>query len=251
MSGSSLLGIAMWCRAAITDACTSAIVGSLSRSYDDSSLTPKFVTRDRRVVAERTRGVLAVVVAAQRAGDHEGDGSRVEGQRSAHREPPRVAERLLDVPVGQRGQHEHHGHAQRRAPEAQGADPALGDDQHRPVPQVQRVRPVPHHPHRAHAQRPDRERLGLVPAGAGQQHQRRADHRDRGGPARERRRVAVQHARDARSAPVRPGRPAPARATASAAADGDGDQRGQRAQRPAPRPAPASRSTPPAGPTPC
>ena len=34
----------MWCRAAITEACTSATVWSLSRSYVDGSLTPKFVS---------------------------------------------------------------------------------------------------------------------------------------------------------------------------------------------------------------
>ncbi len=44
MSGSSLLGIAMWCRAAITEACTSATVLSLSSWYFDGSFTPKLVS---------------------------------------------------------------------------------------------------------------------------------------------------------------------------------------------------------------
>ena len=44
MSGSSLLGMAMWCRAAITEAWTSATVLSLSSLYFDGSFTPKLVS---------------------------------------------------------------------------------------------------------------------------------------------------------------------------------------------------------------
>src|SRR5690242_17824977 len=42
MSGLRSEGIAMWWRAAITEACTSATVLSFERSNDEGSFTPKF-----------------------------------------------------------------------------------------------------------------------------------------------------------------------------------------------------------------
>ena len=115
----------------------------------------------RRAVAVGRGLAAGPSVQPSRAGQGEqADRRGVERERAPSGQPDRVAERLLDPAVGQRGQGERQQH---QVDARQGRDRAvagLEDDEQRPVPQVERERPVADRAQRGdaeHALRPGRD----------------------------------------------------------------------------------------------